>query len=149
MKFNVEIMKEISRPMTEDERLEIDTRNENREWLALSAKFALLLRHILRTEKMTQKELAERMGVSCVQVTKLLSGKENIGLQTIAKVEKALGRNLVAFYDSRETPASILVKPTFTQVFSFPLYYAKSESFDVRAHAPENFSRLSSGKILV
>ncbi|MDE6424359.1 MAG: helix-turn-helix transcriptional regulator [Muribaculaceae bacterium] len=100
MKFNVEKMKAISRPMTQSERQEIESRNENRDWLALSAKFALLLRHILRTENMTQTELAARMGVSCVQITKLLSGKENIGLQTIAKVEKALGRNLVTFSDS-------------------------------------------------
>ena len=102
MKFYIEKMKSLSRQMTQSERQEIDYRNENREWLALSAKFALLLRQILRTEKMTQTELAERMGVSCAQLTKLLSGKENIGLQTIAKVEKALHRSLVTFRDSTE-----------------------------------------------
>jgi DNA-binding MarR family transcriptional regulator len=102
MKFNAEKLKEISRPMTLVERQEIETRNENRDWLALSAKFALVLRHILRTEKMTQTELAARMGVSCVQVTKILSGKENLGLRTIAKVEKALGRNIITFSDCTE-----------------------------------------------
>ncbi len=149
MKFNVEKMKEISRPMTQSERQEIEFRNENRDWLALSAKFALLLRHILRTEKMTQTELAARMGVSCVRITKLLSGKENIGLQTIAKVEKALGRSLVTFRDNTELYDSSRTQPYFTQVFSFPVYYGKPESFSVRTHAPESFSRLSTGKILV
>lgn len=149
MKFNVEKMKEISRTMTQSERQEIEFRNENRDWLALSAKFALLLRHILRTEKMTQTELAARMGVSCVRITKLLSGKENIGLQTIAKVEKALGRSLVTFRDNTELCDSSRTTPCFTQVFSFPVYYGKPESSSVRAQAPETFSRLSIGKILV
>lgn len=146
MKFNVEKMKEISRSMTQSERQEIECRNENRDWLALSAKFALLLRHILRTEKMTRTELAVRMGVSCVQITKLLSGKENIGLQTIAKVEKALGRSLVTFRDSTEASDSSRTQPAFNRVFSFHVYY---ESFAMRTQAPETFSRLSTGKILV
>lgn len=149
MKFNVEKMKEISRPMTQAERQEIEARNENRDWLALSAKFALMLRHILRTEKMTQTELAARMGVSCVQVTKLLSGKENVGLQTIAKVEKALGRTLVAFCDSVETSEFIPELPNFNQVISLPVYYAQAKSFAVSLQSPSSFFKLSTDKILV
>jgi plasmid maintenance system antidote protein VapI len=149
MKFNVEKMKEISRPMTQDEQQEIENRNENRDWLALSAKFALLLRHILRTEKMTQTELAARMGVSCVQVTKLLSGKENIGLQTIAKVEKALGRSLVTFRDSADTSVAAQTQPTFNQVLSFPVFRGHTDFFSVSSQTPGAFSRLYTGKILV
>lgn len=149
MKFNVEKMKEISRKMTPNEQQEIESRNENRDWLALSAKFALLLRNILRTEKMTQTELAARMGVSCVQITKLLSGKENIGLQTIAKVEKALGRSLVSFRDSFEPTDSREKKNTFNQTVSFQVFYTKPEGFVVKTFAPETFSRLSNDKILV
>ena len=106
MKFNVDKFKEISRPMTQEEGQEIDSRNDNREWLALSSKFALLVRRILREEGLTQKELARRMGVSSVQVTKLLSGKENIGLQTIVKVERALGRSLISFQDNAKVVAA-------------------------------------------
>ncbi len=149
MKFNVEKMKEISRPMTQGEWQEIENRNENREWLALSAKFALLLRHILRTEKMTQTELAARMGVSCVQVTKILSGKENIGLRTIAKVEKALGRSIVTFRDCADIPESSPVQQTFNQVIPFPVFLGHTDSFSVRTQASGTFSRLSTGKILV
>lgn len=149
MKFNVEKMKEISRPMMQSERQEIENRNENRDWLALSAKFALLLRHILRTEKITQTELAARMGVSCAQITKILSGKENVGLQTIVKVEKALGRNLVTFHYNAEASVFTKAQTTFNQVFSFPVYYAHTEHFAIRTRIPETFSRLSTGKILV
>lgn len=149
MKFNVEKMKKISRPMTQDERQEIENRNENRDWLALSAKFALMLRRILRTEKMTQRELATRMGVSCAQVTKLISGKENIGLQTIAKVEKALGRSLVTFRDSAETSVSTPAQPIFNQVLSFTVSYGHTDSFSAGFQTPGTLSKLSIGKILV
>lgn len=149
MKFDVEKLKNISRPMTHSERQELETRNQNRDWLALSAKFALLLRHILRTEKMTQAELANRMGVSNVQVTKILSGKENIGLQTIAKVEKALGRSLVTFRDHAETSAFTPAQRTFTQVISFPIYHTDTEDFAAKVQSHGTFSMLSNDKILV
>lgn len=129
MKFNIEKMKEISRPLNQKEREEIDNRNENRDWLALSAKFSLLIRHILRSEKMTQKELASRMGVSSVQVTKLLSGKENIGLQTIAKVEKALGRNLIVFQDYTEKPICSPSPLDAPQMYSFSVYNTPEKNF--------------------
>lgn len=148
MKFNVEKLKEISRPMTQSEREEIDVRNENRDWLALSAKFALLLRHILRTEKMTQTQLAMLMGVSSAQVTKLLSGKENIGLQTIAKVEKALGRSLVSFSNNAPTTVFTPAQQVFTQVLTLPVY-SPAEKRTVNAHLQESFSVLSFDKILV
>ena len=149
MKFNVEKMKEISRPMTQAERQEIETRNQNRDWLALSAKFALTLRHILRTEKMTQTELAARMGVSCAQITKILSGKENISLQTIAKVENAVGRSFLTFRDGAQASVSAPMQPTFNQVISIPVFHTQVENFAVRAYSPATFSGLSTDNFLV
>ncbi len=95
MKFNVEKLKQISRPMTEKEKKDIDFRMENREWLAVSERLALRLRCILRTEGISQNELAARMEVTPAQVTKILSGKENLGLKTICKIEKAIGQKLI------------------------------------------------------
>ena len=95
MKFNVEKLKQMSRPMTEKEKKDIDFRMENREWLAVSERLALRLRCILRTEGISQNELAARMEVTPAQVTKILSGKENLGLKTICKIEKAIGQKLI------------------------------------------------------
>ena len=95
MKFNVEKLKQMSRPMTEEEKKDIDFRRENREWLSISERLALKLRRILRTEGISQNELAARMEVTPAQVTKILSGKENLGLKTISKIEKAIGQNLI------------------------------------------------------
>ena len=60
MKFNVEKLKQMSRPMTDEEKKDIEFRKENREWLAVSERLALKLRRILRTEGILQSELAER-----------------------------------------------------------------------------------------
>jgi transcriptional regulator with XRE-family HTH domain len=97
MKFNVEKLKQISRPLTQKEQEEVAYREENQAWLDLSAKFALSVRQILRLEQITPTELASRMGVSGDHIMKLLSGKENIDMKTIAQVEKALGKRLVTF----------------------------------------------------
>lgn len=95
MKFNVEKLKQMSRQMTDEEKKGIDFRRENRDWLAISERLALKLRRILRSEGISQNELAARMVVSPAQVTKILSGKENLGLKTISKIEKAIGQNLI------------------------------------------------------
>lgn len=64
MKFNVEKLKQMSRPMTDKEKKDIEFRKDNREWLAISERLALKLRRILRTEGIPQNELAVRMGVT-------------------------------------------------------------------------------------
>jgi ribosome-binding protein aMBF1 (putative translation factor) len=95
MKFNVDKLKQSSREMTVEEKSDISFREDNREWLALSEKLALRIRHLLRTKNILQTELAERMNVSPAQVTKILSGKENLGLKTISKIERAIGSPII------------------------------------------------------
>lgn len=96
MNFDVRKLKEIARQMTDEERAELEYRDKNRDWLEMSEKVALKIRYTLRMLGLTQKELAKRMHVSQAQVAKILSGKENLGLKTFAKLEKALGINLLA-----------------------------------------------------
>ena len=95
MKFNANKLKELSRPLSAAEKDEIEFRNDNREWLAISERLALKIRRILREKRLSQYELAEKMGVSPAQITKILSGKENLGIKTISKIERALGVNLI------------------------------------------------------
>lgn len=137
MKFDVEKLKQIARPMTESERMEIEQRAENRDWQNLSAKFALLLRHILRTEKITQTELARRMNVSSVQVSKILSGKENICLQTIAKVEKALGRSIIFFQDGSEKSNFNQSKFGLCHPYHSPITYTEQNDLVLNCGEPE------------
>lgn len=90
MKFNVEKLKEMSRPMTEEEKTEILFRQENSEWLAISERLALQLRRVLRTEGISPNELAARIEVATDQLKSLLSGKEYIEQGTISKIEEFL-----------------------------------------------------------
>lgn len=43
---------------------------------------------------MSKRELAERMGVSPAQITKIIKGNQNMTLKTIAKLECALGMDI-------------------------------------------------------
>lgn len=66
-------------------------RSENREWMRMSQDIALGIHRHLRLTNTTQKEFAERMGVSPAYVGKLLKGRENLTLETIWKIQELLG----------------------------------------------------------
>ena len=76
-------------------------REENKQWLDRSAKIAIKILSILRNNRKenrlpnSQKDLADMMGVSPQQVNKMVKGSENLTLETISKVEKALGIQLM------------------------------------------------------
>lgn len=53
-------------------------------------KVALVVLEALDKEGLTQQALADRMGVSRQQVTKIVKGKENLTFETVAKLENAL-----------------------------------------------------------
>ena len=44
---------------------------------------------------MSQKDLAEQMGVSPVYVGKLLKGGENLTIETICKLQRVIGEQLI------------------------------------------------------
>jgi len=83
-------------------------RRDNRGWLQKSRGIAILLQQYLREKGMKQKTLAELLGVSAQQVSKILKGKENLTLDTISKLEKVLGITIievVGFQAELEIPA--------------------------------------------
>jgi transcriptional regulator with XRE-family HTH domain len=92
-----------------------DWRKENREWLNKSAKIAIRILREIRVQKqingMSQKRLAELVGVSPQYVNKIVKGQENLSLETICKIEKALGIILI------ETPT---VEVSSEMIFSTP-----------------------------
>jgi plasmid maintenance system antidote protein VapI len=70
---------------------------ENIDWLNLSAQIAVRVLSALRKggEIKTQKELAEKLQVSPQYVNKIVKGRENLSLDTIVKLEKALNIRLI------------------------------------------------------
>lgn len=78
-------------------REEAQWRRENRDWLRYSQRIAVLLLLYMKSERLTQAEMAERMGCTQQYVSKILKGSENLTIETIAKIERATNQKLMAF----------------------------------------------------
>ncbi len=126
MKFNLEKLQQLAQPLPDRERQQMENQIENRDWLLLSVRLALKIRSLMAEDGISQSELARRMGVTPAQVTKILSGQENLGLKTIAKVESALGKSL--FTVDIETPHEVSIRERVTYV-PFPIF-VKSEPIE-------------------
>lgn len=63
---------------------------KNKEWLDKSAEIAVRILSTLRKQSLSQKDLADMIGVSPQYVNKVVKGQENLSLETICKIEKAL-----------------------------------------------------------
>jgi ribosome-binding protein aMBF1 (putative translation factor) len=82
-------------------------RRENREWLKKSAAIAVRVLDALKTQNLSQKELAERMNISPQQISKIVKGQENLTLETISNLEVALGIQII---DDKATHSRTLYK---------------------------------------
>ncbi len=69
---------------------EAKARQLNKEWQSHSRKIASKILVTLREKNMKQNQLAQIIGVSAQQVNKIVKGRENLTLETIAKLESAL-----------------------------------------------------------
>lgn len=82
-------------------------RKANRVWLKKSALIAIKILATLRERKMSQKSLAELMSTSPQYINRLLSGRENLTLETISKIEVLLNTELISInYSSIRTEVS-------------------------------------------
>ena len=67
-------------------------------WRIKSAAIALQILRRLRIQKLSQKQLAELVGVTPQYINKIVKGAENLSLETITKLEAALGKSLITIY---------------------------------------------------
>lgn len=75
---------------------EIEYRHANREWLRVSSRIAVLVLMALDDQKMSKKDLAVKMNVSPQYVSKIVKGQEKFNIETIIKLENALGISILA-----------------------------------------------------
>ncbi len=80
-------------------------------WRKNSFAVAVQVLGILRERAMSQSALAELMGVSRQQVSKITSGNENLTFETIDKLERALGVTLMTIGSSTPPPAAAQPEP--------------------------------------
>lgn len=76
---------------------------------------AFMVAEEMEKQNIGKKELAERMGMSLPQLSKLLNTQPNMTLETIARFELALGINLA---------------------FTFKEKAGKADNFDIEDHVP-------------
>ena len=70
-------------------------REDNQAWLDKSALIAMKVLRAISDQNTSQKKLAEKMKVSAQYVNKIVKGSENLSLETISKLETALGILLI------------------------------------------------------
>ena len=93
-------------------REEAEWRRDNWSWLRHSQKIAVKVLLQMKQEGLTQKALAERMDCTQQYVSKILKGKENMSLDTLSKLEDALGINLM-IYDEQVAYPNMVAEEAF------------------------------------
>ncbi|MDE6547482.1 MAG: helix-turn-helix transcriptional regulator [Muribaculaceae bacterium] len=70
-------------------------RNANKAWLRYSQRIAMIMLDKMEELGLTQKSVAERMGCSQQYISRVLKGTENLSIETISKIEAALGLEIL------------------------------------------------------
>lgn len=73
------------------------TRKEAANWLKHSQYVAIKVNSYLKKHQIKQIQLAKMLAISPQQVSKILKGKENLTLVTIAKIEEVLGIEILVY----------------------------------------------------
>lgn len=79
---------------------EAKERQKNEHWLDLSFRIAVRILQYLRAQKMTQKELSDKLNCSPQYLSKVLKGNENLTLETITRIQNILGIPLIQIPDA-------------------------------------------------
>ena len=74
---------------------EAKKRRENGRWLRYSQEIAMILHDKMEELGLTQTALAERMNCTQQYISRILKGQENLSLETIARLEDAIGAKIV------------------------------------------------------
>ena len=67
----------------------VETKDE--KWMCHSQAIAAIMSNRMGELGMTQRALAEKMNCTQQYVSKVLKGRENLSLETLCKIENALG----------------------------------------------------------
>lgn len=70
-------------------------RMANKSWLRHSQRIAMMMLDRMEELGLTQKALAEKMGCSQQYISRVLKGSENLSIETISKIEDALGLQIL------------------------------------------------------
>lgn len=114
----------------------IKQRIKNRAMLRESQQIAIKVLMKLDELGWSQKDLAEKMGVSPQQITKIVSGKENLTIETQIKLQNILDIPVLAsYYENKEKEKVEWIFNVKKQVFNlekpFVMILVKDQNFDI------------------
>ena len=89
-------------------RAKIEWRRENRDRMRHRQEIALAMLNKMDELKLSQREVAKQLGCSQQYVSKLLKGGENLSLETISKIEKALTITIILPLCGGQTDSTIV-----------------------------------------
>jgi len=125
MKTNIK--KEKLMNLVSSEKVNTAKRNKdrirNRKMLRESRAIALKILNRLDDLGWTKKKLADKMGVLPQQVTKFVSGKENLTLETQVKLQEVLDIPILAtYYENKIEKIFASVKLESTKKYTVPIF---------------------------
>ncbi|MEE1207944.1 MAG: helix-turn-helix transcriptional regulator [Muribaculaceae bacterium] len=71
-------------------------RMSSKSWLRHSQKIAMLMLDRMEELGLNQQNIADKMGCSQQYISKILKGSENLSIETIDKIERALDIKIMA-----------------------------------------------------
>lgn len=137
MRVNLDILESMAENETAAERKMAQDMRENRDLYKTSFRIAMKVKRSLRVKGMTQAQLAEAMDVDCAVISRYLSGKANLELKTIVKIEKALGINIIDREITPKKPKVIVLKDFFNTTTKI------TDSFAVRNNSSKGKSAVN------
>ncbi len=114
MTQNIERLREVAKPRSEEAKNKARQRREDRDWLRMSQDIAISILGYLRRSGTTKKELADKMGVAPAYISKLVKGQENLTLSTICKLQNITGLTLISIAEPYSTKMIVALPPQKT-----------------------------------
>ena len=138
MKIDLHRLEQVAVEESKAERTIATDRKDNGDMYKASFRIAMKIKRALRIKHMTQAHLSELMGVDPAIVSRYLSGKANMELKTIVKIEKALDINII---DREISPKKkkevIILSNAFENMESFS-HNNDDENFKHKLYASTN-----------
>ena len=83
--------------------------HDNGDFFKTSYRIAMKIKRALRTKGMTQAQLADIMGADRAMICRYLSGKANMELKTMIKIENALSINIIDRAISQKPKTEVII----------------------------------------
>lgn len=135
MKPNIEIFESLVSNQKSGWHKDAEKRHLEKSWKDKAFNIALTLLKYKDANKLTQTELADKIGVSKQYINRVLQGKENLTLETICKIENALQINIIAV-----NIYSYEIEKFSTKIPTQSISYNKSSLFKIESPY-ENYSK--------